>query len=125
MTAKRDFLVEIGTEELPPRSLLALSTAFAEGVTKGLSDAGLAHGRIEKYATPRRLAVLVRRLVEQQPDRTVEKRGPPVKAAFDAQGAPTTAAIAFARGCGVDVEKLERIETPKGEWLVYGGVEPG
>ena len=125
MSASRDFLVEIGTEELPPKSLLNLSTAFAEGVAKGLRDAGIAYKSLEAFATPRRLAVRVRKLVEQQPDRPLEKRGPPVKAAFDADGAPTQAALAFARGCGVEVSALEKIETPKGEWLVFRGTETG
>ena len=125
MSAKRDFLVEIGTEELPPKSLLALAKAFADGIEKGLDAAGLQHGAVERFATPRRLAVRVRRLVEQQPDRAVERRGPPVKAAFDAQGAPTQAALAFARGCGIEVAALERLETPKGVWLVHRGTETG
>ena len=125
MSASRDFLVEIGTEELPPKSLLNLSAAFAEGIAKGLRDAGLAYKSLEPFATPRRLAVRVKRLAEQQLDRRIEKRGPPVKAAFDASGAPTQAAIAFARGCGVDVDKLERVATPKGEWLAYNGTEAG
>ncbi len=125
MSAARDFLVEIGTEELPPKSLLALAAAFAEGIGKGLDGAGLAHGAIERFATPRRLAVRVRRLAERQPDRAIERRGPPVKAAFDAQGAPTQAALAFARGCGVEVGSLGRLETPKGAWLVHRGTEAG
>jgi len=123
--ATRDFLVEIGTEELPPKSLLGLSAAFADGVAKGLSDAGLAHREVERFATPRRLAVRVRRLAERQPDRAVERRGPPVKAAFDAQGSPTQAALAFARSCDVEVAALERLETPKGVWLVHRGTEVG
>jgi glycyl-tRNA synthetase beta chain len=125
MTAFRDFLVELGTEELPPKSLLALSEAFAEGVEKGLREAGLRSGVVECFATPRRLAVRVRKLAEHQPDRPLEKRGPPAKAAFDANGAPTQAAVAFARGCGVDVSALERLDTPKGQWLVFRGVEQG
>ena len=125
MSASRDFLVEIGTEELPPKSLLNLSAAFAEGIAKGLQDAGLAYKSLEAFATPRRLAVRVKKLVEQQPDRPLEKRGPPVKAAFDASGAPTQAALAFARTCGVDVAALEKVETPKGEWLVHRGTEMG
>ncbi len=125
MSASRDFLVEIGTEELPPKSLLNLSAAFAEGVAKGLKDAGVAYKSLEAFATPRRLAVRVKKLIEQQPDRPLEKRGPPVKAAFDANGAPTQAALAFARGCGVEVSALEKIETPKGEWLVFRGTETG
>jgi glycyl-tRNA synthetase beta chain len=125
MSAVRDFLVEIGTEELPPKSLLALSAAFAEGVEKGLRDAGVKFSAVERFATPRRLAVRVRRLAEQQPDRPLEKRGPPVKAAFDADGNPTQAATAFARGCGVDVGALERLDTLKGQWLVFRGTESG
>ncbi|HET7204050.1 MAG TPA: glycine--tRNA ligase subunit beta [Steroidobacteraceae bacterium] len=125
MSAWRDFLVEIGTEELPPKSLSTLSTAFADGVEKGLRDAGLQFKAVERFATPRRLAVRVRRLSERQPDRPLEKRGPPVKAAFDAEGHPTQAALAFARGCGVDVTALERLDTPKGQWLVHRGVEAG
>jgi len=125
MASKRDFLVEIGTEELPPKSLLVLAAAFADGIVKGLQGAGLEHGAVERYATPRRLAVRVRRLTEQQPDRAMERRGPPLKAAFDAQGAPTQAALAFARGCGTDVSTLEKLETPKGVWLVHRGTETG
>ena len=121
----RDFLVEIGTEELPPKSLLTLAAAFADGIAKGLAAAGLRHGAIEHYATPRRLAVRVRRLAEQQPDRAIEKRGPPLKAAFDAEGRPTQAAVAFAKGCGIEVSALEQLETPKGVWLVYRGTEAG
>jgi glycyl-tRNA synthetase beta chain len=123
--ARRDFLVEIGTEELPPKSLQALADAFAAGIGKGLDDAGLLHGAVERFATPRRLAVRVRRLVERQPDRAIERRGPPLKAAFDAQGAPTQAALAFARSCGVEVAALEHLETPKGTWLVHRGTEAG
>ncbi len=125
MATKRDFLVEIGTEELPPKSLLTLATAFADGIAKGLDGAGIAHGAVERYATPRRLAVRVRRLVEQQPDRAIERRGPPLKAAFDAQGAPTQAALAFARSCGTEVSALEKLETPKGVWIVHRGTETG
>ncbi|HXW10029.1 MAG TPA: glycine--tRNA ligase subunit beta, partial [Steroidobacteraceae bacterium] len=125
MTSARDFLVEIGTEELPPKSLLGLSAAFAEGIERGLRDAGVSFRAVERFATPRRLAVRVRKLAEQQPDRPLEKRGPPVKAAFDAAGNPTQAALAFARGCSVDVGSLERLDTPKGQWLVHRGVEAG
>ena len=123
--ASRDFLVEIGTEELPPKSLLTLATAFADGIDKGLTEAGLSHKAVEKFATPRRLAVRVRKLVERQPDRAIERRGPPLKAAFDAQGVPTQAALAFAKSCGVEVGALERLETPKGAWLVHRGTEAG
>jgi len=125
MSTARDFLVEIGTEELPPKSLLALADAFAAGISKGLDESGLLHGAVERFATPRRLAVRVRRLAERQPDRAIERRGPPLKAAFDAQGAPTQAALAFAKSCGVEVAALEHLETPKGVWLVHRGTEAG
>jgi len=125
MSRSRDFLVEIGTEELPPKSLLALASAFGEGVGRGLDAAGLPHGAVERFATPRRLAVRVKRLADRQPDRTVERRGPPVKAAFDSSGAPTQAALAFAKSCGVELAALGRLESEKGSWLVYRGTEPG
>ena len=120
MSAK-DFLVEIGTEELPPKSLRLLAESFAQGLTRGLADAALVHRDVEYFASPRRLAVRVRKLASHQPDRTVERRGPPVKAAFDSEGAPTRAGLAFAAGCGVQVSELERLETPKGAWLLFRG----
>ena len=100
MSAVHDFLVEIGTEELPPKSLLALSASFAQGVEQGLRQAGLRFGAVERFATPRRRGVRVRRLAEQRPDRPLEERGPPGQAACDASGTPSQAALAFARGCG-------------------------
>lgn len=123
--SKKDFLVEVGTEELPPRSLDVLADAFARGVAQGLDDAGLSYRAIETFATPRRLAVRARQLPERQPDRKVERRGPPVKAAFDADGAPMRAALAFASSCGVEVSELDRMETSKGTWLLFRGTESG
>jgi glycyl-tRNA synthetase beta chain len=114
---RADFLVEIGTEELPPKSLLALAEAFRDGVATGLDAAGLTHGAALAYATPRRLAVLVRRLLDQQPEQRLERRGPPVSAAFDATGKPTRAATSFAESCGVAVADLSRITEPKGPFL--------
>lgn len=126
MSAKRrDFLVEIGTEELPPRSLPELSRALGEGVAAGLAEAGLKHGAIVAYAAPRRLALLVPRLAERQPDQKVVRKGPPVSAAFDAGGHPTRAATAFADSCGVPVDRLGRIAEPKGEFLHYIGLREG
>jgi glycyl-tRNA synthetase beta chain len=122
---RRDFLVEIGTEELPPKSLPELSRAFTEGIATLLAEAGLKHGAIVHYAAPRRLAVYVPRLAERQPDQKVERRGPPVSAAFDAKGQPTRAATAFADSCGTDVASLGRVTEPKGEFLHYRGVRPG
>ena len=112
-----DFLVEIGTEELPPKNLLALAEAFRDGVAAGLDAAKLAHGAALAYATPRRLAVLVRRLSGEQAEQQIERRGPPVSAAFDAGGKPTRAATAFAESCGVAVSALTRITEAKGEFL--------
>ncbi len=126
MTGKRrDFLVEIGTEELPPKSLPELSRAFADGIATLLTEAGLKHGAIVPYAAPRRLALFVPRLADRQPDQKVERRGPPVSAAFDAEGRPTRAATAFAQSCGTSVDSLGRIQEPKGEFLHYRGVRPG
>jgi glycyl-tRNA synthetase beta chain len=112
-----DFLVEIGTEELPPKNLLTLAEAFRDGVAAGLDAAHLAHGAALAYATPRRLAVLVRRLSLEQAEQQIERRGPPVSAAFDAAGKPTRAATAFAESCGVAVTALTRVSEAKGEFL--------
>lgn len=114
-----EFLVEIGTEELPPLALKKLSIAFADGIKTGLKEAKLAFAEVKIYATPRRLAVHISNLQSTQADKTVEKKGPAKKAAFDADGKPTKAVQGFARGCGVEVADLSEIETPKGTWLVY------
>ena len=121
----RDFLVEIGTEELPPKSLPALSEAFGAGILAGLAAAGIRHGKVERYAAPRRLALLVRRVGEHQPDQEIRRKGPPVSAAFAADGQPTRAATAFAESCGTTVGALGRIMEPKGEFLFHTGVKPG
>src|SRR5262249_61936041 len=97
--AHRDFLVELGTEELPPKALRALEQAFAAGVRSGMDKAGLAHGEGVSFATPRRLAALVSRLGAPQPGQDIKRRGPPVSAAFDAAGQPTGAARPFSEGC--------------------------
>ncbi len=120
-----DLLVEIGTEELPPKALKKLSYAFAEQIKQGLEEAALDFGAIKPYATPRRLAVLVSDLVVQQEDKIVERRGPALRAAFDEEGRPTRAATGFASSCGVDVSDLEQMETDKGSWLVFRMNEPG
>ena len=120
-----DLLFELATEELPPNTLLSLSTALTEGVLSGLEKAGIPHGKTQSFATPRRLAVLIRKLAEHQPDRQVERRGPPLANSFDAQGAPTQAALAFAKNCGVPITQLTRIKTDKGAWLMFRGTERG
>src|SRR6185312_14875977 len=122
---KRDFLVEIGTEELPPKALRLLEQAFAADLVAALAKAGLKHGEVQSFATPRRLAVLVRRLAAYQPDQRMERRGPPVNAAFDAEGLPTRAAQAFAASNKVSVEELQRREEGKGTFLYYVGVKAG
>ena len=115
----QNFLVEIGTEELPPKALKTLATAFADNVEAELNQAGLTFDKIEWFAAPRRLAVKVLNLATQQPSKEIEKRGPAVSAAFDAEGKPTKAAEGWARGCGITVDQAERIATDKGEWLVH------
>lgn len=115
----QNFLVEIGTEELPPKALKTLATSFADNVEAELNQAGLTFDKIEWFAAPRRLAVKVLNLATHQPSKEIEKRGPAVSAAFDAEGKPTKAAEGWARGCGITVEQAERIATDKGEWLVH------
>ena len=105
--SKRDFLVEIGTEELPPASLFILAAAFAEGVTKGLAAAAIKHGETRWFATPRRLAVYAAAVADHQPDQQIKRQGPSLANAFGADGQPTKAALGFAASCGVPVEQLQ------------------
>jgi glycyl-tRNA synthetase beta chain len=121
----RDLLVEIGTEELPPKALANLSLAFENGLREGLEKAGLTWSRLRRFATPRRLAVLIENLPLRQPDRALERRGPALSAAFGPDGCPTKAAEGFARSCGVTVADLQKQETDKGAWLVHLNHEPG
>ncbi|PSF13158.1 glycine--tRNA ligase subunit beta [Marinobacter shengliensis] len=123
--ATQDFLVELGTEELPPKALKPLSDAFTQGIVKGLEEAGVAFGKVEAFAAPRRLAVRIRDLADAQPDKPVEKRGPAVKAAFDDAGNPTRALTGFATSLGITPDQLDTLETDKGAWLVYRTVEQG
>jgi glycyl-tRNA synthetase beta chain len=123
--APADFLVEIGTEELPPLALPGLARAFAEGIRAGLADSGLPFGDLRWFATPRRLAVLVRDLAAMQPAQAIKLKGPPVSAAFGKDGAPTVAATRFAEKCGVDVQALTRITEGKGEFLYFAGSKAG
>ncbi len=125
MSTARDLLLEIGTEELPPKSLLALSEALNAALLDGLAKAGLSHGALHSYATPRRLAVHIVKLSASQPDQVQERRGPALAACFDASGKPTQAALGFARSCGVEIAQLERQETDKGAWLVYRHTQAG
>ena len=121
----RDFFVEIGTEELPPKALRELELAFAAGIGRALDQNGLGHGEIVSFATPRRLAVWVKRLADRQADQNIKRRGPPVTAAFDAAGQPTRAALAFAETCGTSVEALQRLDEGKGPALFFIGSKKG
>jgi glycyl-tRNA synthetase beta chain len=123
--SKRDFLVEIGTEELPPASLFTLGAAFAEGIAKGLDAAVIKHGEVKWFATPRRLAVYVAGVADQQPDQQIKRQGPAVANAFGPDGQPTKAALGFAASCGVTVEQLLQVDGPKGKVLQYEGSKPG
>lgn len=113
------FLVEIGTEELPPKSLCALAEAFATHISGELDAANVRHGEVSWFGAPRRLAVKVAALGGAQADSNVEKRGPAIAQAFDADGNPTKAAEGWSRSCGIRVSQAERLVTDKGEWLVY------
>jgi len=125
MGDRKDFLIEIGTEELPPKALRALSHAFLEGMRNGLERQSLSFEEALSFATPRRLAVKIRRLVQHQPDRQIERRGPPLNVALDAQGRPTRAGLKFAESCGSPFESLDRLDTGKGMYLAFRGVEHG
>lgn len=120
-----DLLVELGTEELPPNSLEALAHAFTNEVVAQLAAADLSHGEVHTYATPRRLAFHIKNLTSKQEDKTLQRRGPAVQAAFDADGNPTRAAEGFAKSVGLEVNQLEELSTDKGHWLVANVEQKG
>lgn len=117
--ANQTFLVELGTEELPPKALRTLAEAFRNNLVDALAKAELNHGDVEWFASPRRMAVKIAGMAAGQQDKVVEKRGPAIKSAFDADGNPTKAAMGWARGNGITVEQAERLVTDKGEWLLH------
>jgi len=125
MSKADDFLVEIGTEELPPTALRSLMSAFAANLTDAIDAAQLAHAEVHAYASPRRLAVVIDALAFAQDDRTVLYKGPPISVAFDADGNLTPAGAVFAKKCGVDASELGRNKTAKGEWLACESVDKG
>ncbi|WP_290652185.1 glycine--tRNA ligase subunit beta [Aquisalimonas sp.] len=125
MVERRDLLVELGTEEMPPTALRTLMNAFRDGLVQRLQDAELIPEQSLGFATPRRLAALIRGLPVRQPDQTIVRRGPAIQTAYDSTGEPTRAAEGFARSCGVTMEALETQRTEKGEWLVYRGIHAG
>ena len=122
---KQTLLLEIGTEELPPKALLKLATAFANGVRDGLEKAELDFAEVNYFATPRRLTVMITGLDTAQADKEVLKRGPAVKAAYNDAGEPTPATLGFAKSCGAEIAELETMETDKGSWLTYLAQEKG
>ena len=124
MTAK-NLLLELGTEELPPKSLLTLAQSLHDSFVKQLNDQGLSFVSSKWYATPRRLALFIESLDEVQKDREIEIKGPAVKAAFDADGNPTKAALGWASANGITIDQAERLSTPKGEWLYVKTVKKG
>lgn len=125
MATAENFLFELGSEELPPKTLARLSNALLTNITQGLQNAGLSFSSSKAYATPRRLAVLIENLVTTQPDSTIEKRGPAIQAAFNTDGSASKAAEGFALSCGTTVDKLQRLKTDKGEWLSFTQQEQG
>lgn len=125
MQAFEDLLVEIGTEELPPKALLSLSRSFCGGLAQGLNEQDLPFKNIEEFATPRRLACLVRGLARHQPDQTIVRRGPTLAAAFDGDGQPTNAGLGFARACGIALQDMQREETDRGMCLIARWTRPG
>ena len=116
MTAQ-NLLFELGCEELPPKTLLKLSNALSDGILAGLNEAELTFSNVKSYAAPRRLSILIENLQATQADKTVQKRGVSIQAAFQTDGTPSKAALAFAQSCGVEFDVLERLKTDKGEWL--------
>lgn len=125
MTTTRDLLIEIGTEELPPKALRRMRDALRDSLDALLTENHLQHGDCQAFAAPRRLAVLIKAVPEAQADRKIAKRGPALQAAFDADGNPTKPAEGFAHSCGVAVADLEKLETDKGTWLVFNSSVAG
>ena len=127
MNTSKSLLIELGTEELPPKALDDLSAAFLRGVCEGLTKRGIEADLdlAKAYASPRRLAVHVPNVAIAQPDQSVERRGPTLNAALDADGQPSKALLGFAQSCGVEVGALEKLETDKGAWYVFRAIKTG
>ena len=126
MSAAKSLLIELGTEELPPKALDELAAAFQRGICDGLAKRGVEAGLdlARTFASPRRLAVHIPQVAAQQPEQAIERRGPAVNASLDAEGNPSKALQGFAQSCGVTVEQLEKLETDKGAWFVFRAVKP-
>ena len=122
----RNLLIEVRTEELPPKNLKLLQDNFVAGIAKGLEKQSLAHSNVRGFATPRRLAVIVEDLANSQPNQRIERRGPALAAAVDEQGNPSKALLGFARSCGVDnINDLEKRESEKGTWFYHNEEKRG
>jgi glycyl-tRNA synthetase beta chain len=120
-----NFLIELGTEELPPKALRTLKNAFADGILDRLKKAGVKFESSERFGAPRRLALTITALQLTQPDEIIERRGPAIAGAYDKEGKPTKACEGFARSCGVNVEELTQLETDKGTYVVFNGTKAG
>ncbi|TPG45808.1 glycine--tRNA ligase subunit beta [Rhodanobacter glycinis] len=127
MAEYKPLLIELGTEELPPKALDELSAAFMRGVCDGLAKRGILAelDLAQAYASPRRLAVHIPGVAATQPEQAIERRGPALSAALDAEGQPSKALLGFAQSCGVSVEQLDKLQTDKGAWFVWRTVKPG
>lgn len=121
----QDFLFEIGTEELPPKALKKMALALKESVKSQLIELKIGFGKIDWFASPRRMAILVNELHTAQADQKIEKVGPLIDKAFDANGNPTPAALGFAKSCQADFDSLGRIQDPKGERLYFETLQAG
>ncbi|MFC5583086.1 glycine--tRNA ligase subunit beta [Rhodanobacter terrae] len=127
MAEHKPLLIELGTEELPPKALDELSAAFLRGICDGLAKRGVVAGLdlAQAYASPRRLAVYIPGVATAQPAQAIERRGPALNAALDTEGQPSKALLGFAQSCGVEVGQLEKLETDKGTWFVWRTLKPG
>lgn len=125
MTDTKNVIIEIGTEELPPKALKKLSDAFSNGIIDRIKQAGLSFSDYESYATPRRLALFINNLECNQEDQIIDRKGPALKAAYDEDGNPTKAAEGFARSCGTTIDQVDKLETDKGSWLFYKVTQKG
>lgn len=125
MTKPDSLLIEIGTEELPPNDLFRLSQAFSTNITTAFEQQGITYGDVKSFASPRRMALLIENVDAMLPDKVIQKKGPPLKAAYDELKKPTQALLGFADSLGVEISSLKHLETEKGVWLVYDFFEKG
>ena len=121
----KDLLFELGTEELPSGSVWPLAKELGQNLSEALLKAELSFGEIHCFATPRRLAVKVTHLIEQQPDQAISRKGPAVDKSYDNEGMPSKALLGFARSCGVEIDELTQTETEKGAWWSYHSSQQG